>query len=211
MLAYLFSFFVNLVHGSDLPSTAPERSAFEQRKALAASSQLRAPETSNSPHELENDPQRAPVFGASVRKVEYSGPAAMASRLPQNWPLPSDDEKPALVMSTGDADAIEPFPGKQFRSEAIGRDEAKLVFELELEQSETFLSVTWQFFTAEFPRFSDSGYSDNLEITVQDSSGHRSLVDISSDDPRIFPISESRADGTGYDLYTQEKEPLLHF
>lgn len=204
----LFLFFVNHVHGDALPSTDPEHSVFEQRKALAASHQLRAPELSNSPHELENDLQRAPAFGASVRKVEYSGPAAMVSRLPLDWPFPSDDEKLALVMSTGDASSTEPFPGKQFRPEATGRDEAKLVLELQPEQSETFLSVTWQFFTTEFPRFSESGYSDNLEITVHDSSGHRSLVNISSDDPRVFPISESRAGGTGYDLYMQEKDAL---
>jgi len=81
-------------------------------------------------------------------------------------------------------------------------DRAQLRLILEPEQGRSLLFVTWNLFTAEIPAFSTLGFDDVFSVHVIDASGRRELIKIASSDDRMYPVSNSRAAGSGFDLYS---------
>ena len=70
------------------------------------------------------------------------------------------------------------------------------------------LFVTWNVSTTEIPAFSELGFADVFSITVSDGQGIRTLVELETSDPRLEPVSNTRAEGYGFNLYAGQPELL---
>jgi len=142
-----------------------------------------------------------PVDGAEVVHAEFIGHPDMidsSDSLRRKIPLP-----PPLAISTGRVASSSPSPGTAFNSPGNTPDRARLRLILEPEQGRSLLFVTWNLFTAEIPAFSTLGFDDVFSVHVVDTAGRRNLVQVSSNDERLYPVSASRAAGSAFDLYAR--------
>jgi len=177
-------------------------SIIQARARLANSGQLRHPDDKRTATDsLSLDPESVPVFGARVIDATFSGHSAMLGSLDPTKSLRSPLGHPLFAMSTGEASGSSPAPGTAFESHGDTPDTARLLLTLEPEQGQSLLFVTWNLFTTEIPSFSALGFDDVFSIYVVDLAGRRKLVEVASSDDRMFPVSNSRAAGIGFDLY----------
>jgi len=142
-----------------------------------------------------------PVSGGRVIDATFTGHPAMLGSLDPDKTLRSPVDTPLFAISTGQAASSRPAPGTAFGSPGDTPDQAKLRLTLEPEQGRSLLFVTWNLFTTEIPNFSELGFDDVFSIHVVDSAGRRKLVEVTSSDDRMYPVSNSRAGGSGFDLY----------
>lgn len=146
------------------------------------------------------EPSVVPVSGARVIDATFTGHPTMLGSVEPDRTLRSPVDNRLLAISTGQAKSSSPAPGTAFDS-GDTPEQASLRLTLEPEPGRFLLFVTWNLFTTEIPAFSELGFDDVFSVHVVDASGRRRLVEVASSDDRMYPVSNSRAAGTGFDLY----------
>lgn len=204
---FLFVFFNSAFAsraGGEMPRQAEPgpQSVIEARARLAESGEFRfRNDTRSLTESTQLDPGSVPVSGGRVIDAAFTGHPAMLGSLDPDKALRSPVDTPLFAISTGQAASSRPAPGTAFGSPGDTPDQAKLRLTLEPEQGRSLLFVTWNLFTTEIPNFSELGFDDVFSIHVVDSAGRRKLVEVASSDDRMYPVSNSRAGGSGFDLY----------
>lgn len=186
-----------------------KQSLIDTRANLAKSEQFAYQRKSQTREALALvDPSAIPVVGASIVDMTFFGHPAMLSSIEPNALLRSPSDNPMLAISTGQAAGTSPAPGTSFGNSGDTPDEARLFLTLEPQRGRSLLFITWNLFSAEIPAFSRLGFDDVLSVHVVDSSGRRKLIEIASSDERMYPVSNTRAAGSGFDLYADDPSIL---
>jgi len=149
-----------------------------------------------------------PVDGARVVDAMLDGDPVMAAQLVLSDALKIAGGERALALSTGRAATKSPAPGTVLRAAGTMTDSARAVLTLEPDRGRSLLFVTWNLFSTELPGFSRLGFDDLFSIYVTDSSGRRRLLEVRASDPRMYPVSGSRAAGSGFDLFAPSPDLL---
>ena len=181
----------------------------DARAQLAESGRFSPPEGDRGIVDfLSLDPGSVPVSGARVIDATFSGHPAMLGSLAPNNSLRSPVDHALFAMSTGRAAGLSPAPGTAFERHGDAPDTARLVLTLEPDRGRSLLFMTWNLFTTEIPDLSALGFDDLFSVHVTDANGRRGLVEVASSDDRMFPVSNSRAAGTEFDLYAHNPAML---
>lgn len=203
LLVFINSAFASTA-GDEMPRQAEpgSQTVIEARARLAESGTFRfRNDTRGLTESTQVDPESVPVSGGRVIDATFTGHPAMLGSLDPDRTLRSPVDTPLFAISTGQAVSSRPAPGSSFGSRGDMPDRARLRLTLEPEEGRFLLFVTWNLFTAEIPAFSRLGFDDVFSVHVVDASGRRTLVEITASDDRMYPVSNSRAAGSGFDLY----------
>jgi len=205
VLVVLATASVPTVRGEGSQPDKPEPlSIIEARAQLAESGQFRLPSGNGTLVEaMLLDPNMVPVSGARVIDATFTGYPTMLGSVEPDRTLRAPVDNRLLAISTGQAKSSSPAPGTAFDS-GDTPDQAGLRLTLEPEPGRFLLFVTWNLFTTEIPAFSALGFDDVFSVHVVDASGRRKLVEVAASDDRMYPVSNSRAAGSGFDLYAHD-------
>jgi pimeloyl-ACP methyl ester carboxylesterase len=186
-----------------------DAAALSDRQSLAASGNFRQ----TVPTMASSDDARALARAMGVpdellRAATLSGAAERAGVLDGLGVVRPRTGRDFTVLSTGIAGSDAPLPGTDFS--APGRDDDGVVLRLELEAPEVTsrLSFHFRLLSAEYPAFTGAGYSDRFTVMLTDGKGTREIVNMSADDSAMYPVSQSRAAGSGFDLFSKAPAQL---
>lgn len=203
-VAICFSATVSMAHGEGSPQgNAASQTIVEARAQLAGADQFQLTTDNRAQMEpMSLDPIVVPVSGANIIDAIFIGHPAMLGAFEPGRMQHSPVDNPMLAISTGNASSSSPAPGAAF-SGGDTPDQAILRLNLEPEPGRFLLFVTWNLFTTEIPAFSSLGFDDVFSVHVINARGRRKLVEVASSDDRMYPVSNSRAAGSGFDLYSR--------
>ncbi|WP_376695404.1 alpha/beta fold hydrolase [Wenzhouxiangella sp. EGI_FJ10305] len=198
LIILLFSFFFTaVVHASSVP-----QAALEERRAIAESGAYQASEALATSPRI--DPasliEALDVPAEQVIAAWTNGSQASAGAFDELGVIQPREGNTFVVLSTGIAGTPEAAPG----ADLSGSDETTITIELEPPASATHVAFRFRFMTAEYPAFSESGYNDQFTATLSDSGGSREIVGITARDNRVYPVSASTAEGSGFDLFAAD-------
>jgi len=207
---FFFSFL--LVSGSfvctpaEANTAAIDEDVLARRYAVAESMRSEHVQSGSEIAQSPLDPDWIPVDGARVVDAALDGDPVMAGELvlPDALKIAGGDQ--ALALSTGRAATRSPAPGTVLRESGSIPDSARAVLTLDPQTGRSLLFVTWNLFSTELALFNRRGFDDLFSIHVTDSSGRRQLLEVRASDSRMYPVSSSRAAGSGFDLFASSPE-----
>lgn len=147
-----------------------------------------------------------PIFGANVSKLRYQSNPTLVAIVADTESAYANEEGLSLAISAkpstvGEAPTSDSTDWVEPQTGAV-----ELEIEFEPEVPYSFVFVTWRFFAAVSSDSGQDARPSTFSIDVEDFETRRNLVSISSDDPRMFPISQVLAAGTGFDIYEKKVE-----
>lgn len=107
-----------------------------------------------------------------------------------------------VLLSTGVAGSTAPEPGTDFTPAGPEGDTVTLTLDLRVPRGVTNLTLQYNFLSSEAPDFVGSIYNDVFSIQLIDAQGTRTFPVASVNDSKFFLVSNSRALGSGFDIYT---------
>lgn len=109
-----------------------------------------------------------------------------------------------VILSTGLAvTANAPEPGTDFPPAGTAGDAVTLHLKLQVPAGATRMSLQYNFLSSESPDFVGTAYNDTFSIQLIDNGVARPAKELASVNASyFFDVSESRADNSGYDIYT---------
>jgi hypothetical protein len=111
------------------------------------------------------------------------------------------------LLSSGIAGTSEPQPGVDFTPVGTSGDKVILTLHLNLPAGVNRLSFIYNFLSVEFPEYQGSIFNDTFTATLTDSHGIREIARASVNGSSFFPVSASRAGGSGFDIFTESGSP----
>ncbi|WP_428267233.1 choice-of-anchor L domain-containing protein [Haliangium sp.] len=108
-----------------------------------------------------------------------------------------------VVLSTGSI-VTPPFPepGTDIAPSGPAGDAAVLRLELDVPEGANHLSFDYNFMSSEYPDFLDSEFNDEFIVRITEGGVTEEFALASVNDSAFFAASDSRALGSGYDIYT---------
>ena len=206
-------FFV-LIFGMVVGALGPAQAQVEPddvlnaRTSLAASEAHRVAETSRlGPNAASLSHDAITVRGGRVIDTVMSGPAAMVGivEIPQALlGRRSTESETALALSTGQVGSDAPAPGSAFGARSADPDQVTLSITVQPDEHLWLMLIQWNLLTTEISEFSELGFNDVFSITVTDASGTRALLEMDTSDPDLRPVSNTRMEGSSYNLYSRQ-------
>jgi hypothetical protein len=109
-----------------------------------------------------------------------------------------------VLLSTGLAGApAGPEPGTDFAPGGIQGDSVALELEVLVPAGANRMSLQYNFLSSESPDFIGSAFNDTFSIDVVEGEQTRSFTLASVNSSQFFEVSNSRAKGSGFDIYTE--------
>jgi Domain of unknown function (DUF5011) len=199
------------------PELAPGRaSSRASAEALAARARLAASGERSVRSQRELAPTIATTWGdaldlpeAIVGAATVDGPA-QAAAIRGSLGIITPRLGPSFVLlSTGYADPaatnphVEAEPGTDFDEIGTAGDAVTLHLTLQVPAGANRMALQYNFLSSESPDFLQTDFNDTFSIQLIDDEIERPVEALASvNTSEFFDSSESRADGTGYDLYT---------
>jgi pimeloyl-ACP methyl ester carboxylesterase len=188
-----------LILATSVQASPIPQAALEERRMIAESGAYRTSEILPSSSTI--DPlmfgQAMDVPVDQLLAVWASGPQVSAGVFHELGVVQPRRGESFALISTGIAGTSETAPGSDF----FGPDETSVTLELKPPAGASHLAFRFRFMTTENPAYSKSGYNDQFTATLTDVDGSRDIGGITADDHRVYPVSASRAGGTGFDLF----------
>lgn len=186
------------------PSIAEDRSVIDERRQLAESGKFLHPAasalagSSTSLTEAMDTPSSVLLDGSLSGNASASGVfSALGVIKPQAGST-------FALLSSGEAASSSPEPGTDFSPLGAGGDTTVLTLTLAAPPGPGRLSFLYNFLSTELPDFVGTAYNDTFTATLTDSNGTRVIALASVNTSFFHPATESRADGSGFDLFTHD-------
>jgi hypothetical protein len=114
-----------------------------------------------------------------------------------------------VLLSTGLANhglpgSRNPEPGTDIDPAGAGGDRVTLRLRLSVPAGANLMTLQYNFLSAEFPEFRGTDFNDRFSLEITDASGARSFEVASVNSSELFEVSQSSAQGTGFDLFTPD-------
>lgn len=188
-----------------------DQAALQERTSLAASREhVHGAYSTASTADAWSLARALDVPGELLRSARLTGAAERAGVFGELGVLRPRAGADFTLLSTGVAGSAAPVPGTDFSDPAAGDEGVALTFELDPPATTSQLSFRFRLLSGEYPAFAGAGYGDRFTVLLSDADGTREIAHMTVDDPALYPVSDSRAEDTGFDLFARDPSQLNH-